>query len=632
VASTRDRVGNRGANVVEQAAGVPTAKASRKRATDTCEELRVSEAKYRVLTETMKDVVWTMDPVSMRTLYVSPSVERLRGYKPEEIIGLPVDAALATESAPRVHVLITEWVAAFEEGRLSESDYFTEEIQQPCKDGSLVWIEVVTHLYRNPETGRIEIAGVSRDITARKQAERALAESDELFRAAFEQAAVGMAQVGLDGRFLRVNGALCKMLGYSGEELLGLTFSEITHPEESGRDQDKLKSMLAGESATYRVEKRYSRKDGSTVWANLTVALARDEDGEPKCFVDVIEDIASRRTSELALQESERFVQSILNTSPNLIYIYDMRENRNVYANREVSDFLGYSPEQIQAFGSELFAQIMHPDDLAHVGEHHAKLAAATTDGEVFSVDYRMKHANGEWRWLHSRDVAFARSADGAVTQILGFTEDATLRIQSEKTLLESYARLEKMVHEVTEVMGKVVEARDPYTQGHERRVAQLSKLIATEMGLPESDIDAIEMAALVHDVGKLSIPTEILIKPGKLSETEFALIKQHARGGYEILKGIDFGRPIADIVLQHHERMDGSGYPEGLVGDEISKHARILAVADVVEAMSSHRPYRPALGLDAAVREIRGHPKKYDPSVVKVCVELYEAHRIDFD
>jgi putative nucleotidyltransferase with HDIG domain len=177
--------------------------------------------------------------------------------------------------------------------------------------------------------------------------------------------------------------------------------------------------------------------------------------------------------------------------------------------------------------------------------------------------------------------------------------------------------------------MGKVVEARDPYTQGHQVGVAKLGRRIAEEMGLPSDDVDAIEIAALVHDIGKLSIPAEILSKPGALSDTEFAIIKGHSARGHEILGDIDFGWPIAETVLQHHERMDGSGYPNGLAGDEISLAARVVAVADVIEAMAAHRPYRPALGLDAAIAEISGHPEKFDPVVTAASVRLFDSGRL---
>jgi putative nucleotidyltransferase with HDIG domain len=174
------------------------------------------------------------------------------------------------------------------------------------------------------------------------------------------------------------------------------------------------------------------------------------------------------------------------------------------------------------------------------------------------------------------------------------------------------------------------VELRDPYTQDHEARVARLAKLIAQEMHLPEDEVEGIEMAGLVHDIGKLCVPSEILTKPGQLSENEFALIRQHPEAGFRILPGIEFPWPIADIVLAHHERVDGSGYPRGLAGEGIPLASRVLAVADVVEAMASHRPYRPALGMNAVVAELTEHAGKYDPAVVHASMGLYESGRIE--
>jgi len=169
------------------------------------------------------------------------------------------------------------------------------------------------------------------------------------------------------------------------------------------------------------------------------------------------------------------------------------------------------------------------------------------------------------------------------------------------------------------------VEARDPYMAGHQLRVADLARAIATEMGLPQDTIDGIRMAGSIHDIGKLSIPAEILSKPGKLSDVEFSLIKEHSRKGYEMLKDVESPWPLAEIVYQHHERMDGSGYPRNLKGDEILMEARIMAVADVVEAMASHRPYRPGLGIGAALEEIeKNRGTFYDEAVANACLRLF--------
>jgi putative nucleotidyltransferase with HDIG domain len=169
------------------------------------------------------------------------------------------------------------------------------------------------------------------------------------------------------------------------------------------------------------------------------------------------------------------------------------------------------------------------------------------------------------------------------------------------------------------------VEARDPYTAGHQFRVADLARAIATQMGLPKEKIEGIRVAGSIHDIGKLSLPAEILSKPAKLSELEFSMIKEHPWKGYEFVKDIEYSRPLAEIVYQHHERMDGSSYPRNLKGDDIPMESRILAVADVVEDMASHRPYRAALGIDAALEEIeKNRGTLYHNGVAETCLKLF--------
>jgi putative nucleotidyltransferase with HDIG domain len=176
------------------------------------------------------------------------------------------------------------------------------------------------------------------------------------------------------------------------------------------------------------------------------------------------------------------------------------------------------------------------------------------------------------------------------------------------------------------------LEMRDPYTAGHQRRVATLAVAIARELGVPPDAIEGIELAAMVHDVGKVQVPAEILTKPGKLTALEYQLVQVHAQAGYEILKGIDFPWPVAQMVGQHHERMNGSGYPNQLSGDAILLGSRIIAVADVVETMMSHRPYRPALGQEAALVEIdTGRVSLFDPGVVDACLRLFRDQGFGF-
>jgi len=188
---------------------------------------------------------------------------------------------------------------------------------------------------------------------------------------------------------------------------------------------------------------------------------------------------------------------------------------------------------------------------------------------------------------------------------VLSIAKDITEQKRAEKFLNNTLERLRGVTGSVIQVIVAAVEFRDPYTAGHQKRVSDLGRAIATEMKLPDDHVEGIRIAGVIHDLGKISVPAEILSKPSKLNEMEFNLVKDHPLNGYGILKDVDFDWPIAEIVYQHHERLDGSGYPRGLKGEEILLEARILAVADVVEAMASHRPYRAALGLDAALEEI---------------------------
>jgi putative two-component system response regulator len=198
--------------------------------------------------------------------------------------------------------------------------------------------------------------------------------------------------------------------------------------------------------------------------------------------------------------------------------------------------------------------------------------------------------------------------------------------------LRESEKKLRLSLLESITALASIVEMRDPYTAGHQRRVAQLAVAIARELQLPEDQVEGIHLASVVHDVGKIRVPAEILTKPGKLTTLEFGLIKEHSQNGYEILKTIDFPWPIAQVVLQHHERLDGSGYPHGLKGGQILLESMIVSVADVVESMNSHRPYRPGFGLDVALAEIENNKNRlFDPAVVEACTRLFRENRFGF-
>ena len=205
--------------------------------------------------------------------------------------------------------------------------------------------------------------------------------------------------------------------------------------------------------------------------------------------------------------------------------------------------------------------------------------------------------------------------------------------MRNEARIQNTLSMLRKAMGGIIQAMAVTVETRDPYTAGHQKRVTELARKIAEDMKLKEDIKDGLRMAGIIHDIGKISVPAEILSKPGKLSIIEFNLIKNHPQSGYEILKNIEFPWPVAMIVRQHHERIDGSGYPDGVKGDEILIESKILAVSDVVEAMASHRPYRASLGIKAALDEIISNKGKlYDPDVVNSCVSVFAKGDFSFD
>lgn len=457
--------------------------------------------------------------------------------------------------------------------------------------------------------------GVGTDLTEFLKSTTALAQTQARFRATFEQAAVGIAHVAPDGRWLRVNQKLCDIVGYTHEELLAISFQQITHPDDLAVELEHMRQLLAAEIPTYVFDKRYVRKSGRVVWVHLTVSLMHDALGRPEHFISVIEDITERKRGEQKVRESEEQFRSLVEQS--LVGIYMSDGAKVHYINPRAEEILGYEAGGLT--GVSLTPMITDEDRPKVVGEIRQLVAGMSS---VVRVDCRMRRKDGSEVLVGAQILR--TNVDGRPA-IIAAMQDITEKRHAESEIQRYLAQLEAAFMSTVEVATNLSELRDPYTAGHERRVGQIAVAIGAELGFDARRQEGLRVAGYLHDIGKITIPTEILSKPGKLSAIEFQLIQGHAQAGYEVLKDVKFPWPVALVALQHHERQDGSGYPQGLKGDAILLEARIVAVADAVEAISSHRPYRASLGSAIALAEIeRGRGSAYDPAVVDACLHLF--------
>ncbi len=323
--------------------------------------------------------------------------------------------------------------------------------------------------------------------------------------------------------------------------------------------------------------------------------------------ISLVAKMTGMQELEHTLLESEERFRAVFEGAADGIFLL-APDGTIRFVNAAMADMHGYTVEEMLSMD---LAALDSPETARLAPERLQRIFAG--EPMTFEVEHFCK--NGQ---LVPIEVTANLVVAGEETYVLGFHRDISERKQAE-------ARLAQSLSSIIEVVGQVVETRDPYTAGHERRVSQLAMRIAEEMGLPADEIEAIRIAALIHDVGKISVPAEILSRPGELTVMEFDLIKEHAEAGYRILASANMEAPISEMVYQHHERCDGSGYPRGLREDELLVGAKVLAVADVVEAMSSHRPYRAAIGVEPALAEVeRGAGQLFDAAVVETCLTIF--------
>ena len=316
-----------------------------------------------------------------------------------------------------------------------------------------------------------------------------------------------------------------------------------------------------------------------------------------------------------ALRESEERYRTLFEGSRDAIYITS-RDNQFVELNQASLELFGYTRAEIMKI--KLREIFLNPGDLR-------SLEREIRD-KGYVKDYEVKFRRSDGEQMTCLITSTGRlSNDESIREYQTIVRDITEQTLNQRRLHEALAMLRRNLNGIIQCVALVIEKKDPYTAGHQRRVTDLARAIAQEMGLSGSQRDAIRMAGIIHDIGKISIPAEILSKPGRLTEIEFSLLKAHPHIGHDILKEIEWPYPIAEIVLKHHERMDGSGYPHCLSGEEIMMEARVLGVADVVEAMASNRPYRPGLGIDKALEEISNNRGVlYDTGVVDACLRVF--------
>lgn len=532
------------------------------------------------------------------------------------------------------------------------------------------------------ENGRIEgVVATLDDRTQRKAAEEMLRTSEERLKIVMDAARMGTWTWDVANDRIHYSPEYSALMGLRrGESPVDRDAAlAMMHPDDRERVDQALQQALVKERGQW-VDFRVVWPDGSLHWVSVHASVVRDASGRAVSVSGIGMDITERKQSEYALNRANRTLRTLSAVNERLIHARDEAELLHAVC-RVIVDVGGYrmawvgkamhderkTVQAVAQWGDDTgyidVAQIVWSDTergrgstgtairtgVTQVNQNYATSAQlapwrdeALKRGYQSSIAFPLRDAAGvhgsltiyatepdafdedEVRLLQelANDLAF-----GIVTLRTGVEHDRMMQEQQHYD-----ARLRASLVDSIQAIAATLEMRDPYTAGHQRRVAALATAIGREMGLTETQVEGLHLAASIHDVGKIHIPSEILNKPGRLSALELELIKTHAQAGHDILKDIRFPWPIARIVLEHHERIDGSGYPHRLRGDQILCESKILTVADVVEAMTSHRPYRPGLGLEVALEHIASHRGDwYDPEAVDICLRLFRESRYSF-
>jgi PAS domain S-box-containing protein/putative nucleotidyltransferase with HDIG domain len=420
---------------------------------------------------------------------------------------------------------------------------------------------------------------------------------------------IGLFKCSIDreGKFIVINSALVRMLGYSCKvELKARKFKDLFA---QAQDAEEFFKILAQDQKVNFFETVFKHKEGTTVWIAITASKVVSED-KLDYIEGIIENISAHKEMEEKLALERDIIQGLLDNIPDAIYFKD-RNNRITKVNNFYAKGMGLESDKILGKTDFDFfpydqAKKMFEDDnyVLHTGK------------PIVGKIERTLLPNGTWNQVITTKIPMY-DRKGKIIGTMGLTRDMT-----------AYANLEKdrltMLKNAFAALGKTMEMRDPYTFSHNHKVANISEQIGKELGWNEDRLLSIKLAAELHDLGKISIPLDILNKPGKLNKAEYRLIQEHVKNSYEIIKDINFPFSLAETVYQHHERLNGSGYPRGLKEDEISIEGRILAASDVLDSMTSYRPYRESLGLEKALEELdKGRGWQFDTKIVDVIFKL---------
>lgn len=619
--------------------------------------LQQSELRYRRLFEAAKDGILILDAETGKILDANPFILTLLSYSLGECVGKELWEIGLFGDADASQL-------AFQE--LQTKGYIRyEDLPLQARDGRQIDVEFVSNTY--PVGDHKVIQCNIRDITARKRAQDMLIASYDLLQSVVECVPLRIFWKDVAGRFLGGNTLFAHDAGLSRpEELVGRDDSEMSWGGQAELYRADDRRVMDSGIPKLGYEEPQTTPDGRKIWLRTSKVPLRAADGSIFGILGIYDDITVYRQAEDALRRANRALKTL--SAGNTALVRATTESELLEAvTRVIVNNAGYSlaavcyAEEDAAKSITLMAWSGAEDDSfwversswADSEQEQSPIAMAIRSGTT-QVLRDIASVPGPSQW---KEVAMAHGYGAKISLPLtvdGRTFGSLFIYSSEPddfdnedvTLLEELASdlaygittlrarvaqarhaqvLRRGLEQSIQTIAATVEARDPYTAGHQRRVGELATAIALELGLPQEQVDGIHFAAIIHDLGKIQIPAEILSKPGKLSEIEYMLIKTHPQTGYDILKEIEFPWPIADIVVQHHERLDGTGYPHGLKGEQILIESRILAVADVVEAIYSHRPYRAALGIESALDEIkRGRGSAFESSVVDACVRLF--------